>query len=202
MQNRSTRRDLIADTALDLIAERGLRGLTHRAVDEAAGLPPGSTSYHARTRLRLVEAALLWLVDQEEGLGRRILGPEPVDRPGVARVTARFLHEALTGGRRRTLARLELALEAGRSPDLREVYDRSGARLRSAVRAVLADHLGSPEPERHTRALLSWMEGVLFYSLVGAGSAAPPDEEELRASALEVLDGLLGPDRLRGSHPG
>ncbi|MEU1948240.1 TetR/AcrR family transcriptional regulator, partial [Streptomyces sp. NPDC020125] len=28
---------MIADTALGLLAERGMRGLTHRAVDEAAG---------------------------------------------------------------------------------------------------------------------------------------------------------------------
>ncbi|NUP52351.1 MAG: TetR family transcriptional regulator, partial [Catenulispora sp.] len=51
----TSRPDLIGDTAIALLAERGLRGLTHRAVDEAAGLPPGSTSNHARTRSALLE---------------------------------------------------------------------------------------------------------------------------------------------------
>ncbi len=37
------RHERIADAALNLLAERGMRGLTHRAVDEAAGLPQGST---------------------------------------------------------------------------------------------------------------------------------------------------------------
>lgn len=35
----AARADLVADTALALLAERGMRGLTHRAVDETAGLP-------------------------------------------------------------------------------------------------------------------------------------------------------------------
>lgn len=35
----TSRADLITDAALALLAERGMRGLTHRAVDERAGLP-------------------------------------------------------------------------------------------------------------------------------------------------------------------
>src|ERR1700748_3081833 len=34
------------------------RGLTHRAVDRAAGLPPGTTSNYARTREALLRLAL------------------------------------------------------------------------------------------------------------------------------------------------
>ncbi|MFI6106586.1 TetR/AcrR family transcriptional regulator [Streptomyces sp. NPDC051310] len=59
------RAELIADTALALLAERGMRGLTHRAVDERAGLPQGSTSNHARTRQALLEAAVRRLADRE-----------------------------------------------------------------------------------------------------------------------------------------
>ena len=38
------RRTLLLDAALELVGTQGMRGLTHRAVDAAAGLPPGSTS--------------------------------------------------------------------------------------------------------------------------------------------------------------
>ncbi|MFT4127472.1 MAG: TetR family transcriptional regulator, partial [Gordonia sp. (in: high G+C Gram-positive bacteria)] len=38
-----------------MIARDGLRALTHRAVDREAGIPQGSTSYHAATRQSLVE---------------------------------------------------------------------------------------------------------------------------------------------------
>ncbi|MDX6764908.1 TetR family transcriptional regulator, partial [Streptomyces sp. F8] len=66
------RRTLIADTAIGLVAAAGLRGLTHRAVDAAAGLPAGSTSYYFRTRTALIAAcyqrlAELDLADVDDG---------------------------------------------------------------------------------------------------------------------------------------
>ncbi|MER7764590.1 TetR family transcriptional regulator [Streptomyces sp. NPDC097619] len=66
------RRTLIADTAIALVAATGLRGLTHRAVDSAAGLSPGSTSYYFRTRTALIGACYdrLAALDLEEaGIG-------------------------------------------------------------------------------------------------------------------------------------
>ncbi|MWK37067.1 hypothetical protein GEV43_25340 [Actinomadura sp. J1-007] len=42
----------------EMIAEEGLHGLTHRAVDAPAELPPGSTGSCHRTRLTLLEAVL------------------------------------------------------------------------------------------------------------------------------------------------
>ncbi|GIH13996.1 TetR/AcrR family transcriptional regulator [Rugosimonospora africana] len=57
-----SRREAIAEAAVSVIAEAGIRGLTHRAVDEAAGLPAGSTSYYFRTRAALLEAVVAHLV--------------------------------------------------------------------------------------------------------------------------------------------
>jgi AcrR family transcriptional regulator len=50
-----TRPQVLADAAIRVIAQDGMRGLTHRAVDRGAGLPQGSTSYYASTRLALLE---------------------------------------------------------------------------------------------------------------------------------------------------
>lgn len=72
----TSRAGLIADTALTLLAERGMRGLTHRAVDERAGLPQGSTSNHARTRQALLEAAVRRLAEREA----QVLAPESFRR--------------------------------------------------------------------------------------------------------------------------
>lgn len=60
------RSETVAEAAITLLAERGMRGLTHRAVDELAGLPPGSTSNLARTRAALLELTLLRLTELEE----------------------------------------------------------------------------------------------------------------------------------------
>ncbi|MFB6526395.1 TetR/AcrR family transcriptional regulator [Streptomyces sp. NPDC056399] len=74
----ASRADRIGDAALDLLVERGMRGLTHRAVDERAGLPQGSTSNHARTRQALLETA----VRRQVQLESQVLTPDEL--PGAA----------------------------------------------------------------------------------------------------------------------
>lgn len=192
------RGELIADTALALLSERGTRGLTHRAVDEAAGLPQGSTSNYARTRLALLEAAVRRLAEREAA----VLTP-PALRDAFARVApdcrdpliaalARTLHGYLTGEHRYLLiSRYELALEAARRPDLRAYYDAAGARFREPM-VTLMRTMGSPAPERHGLSLVAWCEGLLFACGTGSYGTAPPTEEDLRSGFRELLRGMLG----------
>lgn len=49
-----SRRDVVTDSAIAVVAEQGVRGLTHRAVDALAELPVGSTSNVYRTRDALI----------------------------------------------------------------------------------------------------------------------------------------------------
>ncbi|MFF3252601.1 TetR/AcrR family transcriptional regulator [Actinacidiphila glaucinigra] len=188
----TSRAELIADTALALLAERGMRGLTHRAVDDAAGLPQGSTSNHARTRAALLEAAVHRLALRESQTAYASGTPAPAPGPeGLAALLAFFLHRSVTEARDLTRARLELALEATRRPELRVVYDTAGRAFREQLEAMLRA-VGSAEPERHARSLIAWCDGVLFHSVAGAGSASPPPEAELRAGAADLLRGMLG----------
>jgi DNA-binding transcriptional regulator YbjK len=48
---------LITDAAIDILANVGARGLSHRAIDLKAGLPPGTTSNYFKTSYQLLEAA-------------------------------------------------------------------------------------------------------------------------------------------------
>lgn len=189
--------NVIADAALALLAERGMRGLTHRAVDDAAGLPQGSTSNHARTRAALLALTVHRLADREARAVDPAAFPAPGDGPDrLARLLAQGVRHSVTAGRDLARARLELAMEAMRDPALREVYDRAGRTFLEQLAALLAAQ-GAPEPERQARALLAWCEGTIFYAVAGAGSAAPPSEAELRASAAEFLNGILGGGRGR-----
>ncbi|WP_067812422.1 TetR/AcrR family transcriptional regulator [Actinomadura kijaniata] len=184
-----SRSELVAETAITLIVERGLRGLTHRAVDEAAGLPAGSTSNLARTRAALLELVMARLTELELRLFAAADLPEGGDRETVVEVVAGLLHVQLTEDRRRTLARYELALEANRRPELRAVYDASGAAFRRAA-VMLVAGAGSPDPVRHGRMLVAFAEGVMFDALAGAGDDPAP--EELRLAVTEFLRGMLG----------
>ncbi|MFB9688525.1 TetR/AcrR family transcriptional regulator [Amycolatopsis plumensis] len=173
--------DVIADAAISVIATDGMRGLTHRAVDRAAGLPVGSTSYYARTRAALLELTIARIVALDQ----------PVSRPSasLAEFVAGYAYEAITSGRTRMLARYEFALEATRRPELRAVYDEGGLQIRRLAASAL-EAAGSSAPERHARIVVDWMEGTIFGALAGTGSLAPPGLEELVESAGEILAGI------------
>ncbi|MDJ0462305.1 TetR/AcrR family transcriptional regulator [Streptomyces sp. H27-C3] len=187
------RAELIADTALALLVERGMRGLTHRAVDELAGLPQGSTSNYARTRLALLEATVRRLAEREA----RVLTLETMPGPSegvdaLVDALARALHLHLSGHRGLLVARYELGLEATRRPELRKFYDAAGReRFREPMIAMMAA-AGSREPERHALSLVAWCEGLMFSCAAGAYHSAVPSREELRTGFGELMRGMLG----------
>ncbi|MGW2932014.1 TetR/AcrR family transcriptional regulator [Streptomyces sp. NPDC001156] len=187
----AARADLIADTALALLAERGMRGLTHRAVDESAGLPQGSTSNLARTRLALLELAVRRLADREA----RVLAAHEMPGPGsglgpLVDGLALATHRSLTRNRALTLARYELALEATRRPELRRYFNAAGARFRDQLTALVTA-AGSADPARHALSLVAWLDGLMFSCVAGSFTAAVPTLDEVRTGLRELLDGML-----------
>ncbi|MGN5637485.1 TetR/AcrR family transcriptional regulator [Streptomyces sp. AC154] len=192
----SARADLITDAALDLLAERGMRGLTHRAVDERAGLPQGSTSNYARTRQSLLEATVRRLAEREA----RVLAPGELPAPGPSAPAgqdaliaglALALHRYLTRHPELLVCRYELALEATRRPELRAFFDATGRQFREPLVALMTA-AGSPEPERHALSLVAWCEGLMFSCAAGSYSRSVPSEAELRTGFGELLRGMLG----------
>ncbi|PRB18340.1 TetR/AcrR family transcriptional regulator [Microbacterium sp. MYb62] len=122
MVKNDSRRRTIADAGLTVLAREGSRGLTHRAVDIAAGVPTGTTSNYFRSRDALVEGLV-------ERIGER-LGPTPEDlarrataMPGPALFAdyMRDIVRRLTEDRDVTLALFELRLEGGRRPEVAAV---------------------------------------------------------------------------------
>jgi AcrR family transcriptional regulator len=180
----------VADAAIAVLAEHGARGLTHRAVDQAAGLSPGTTSNYARTREALLTLTLTRIaeLDLAEGAAR-------VAGSGLADDVAQMVHQWIIepGRRRRFLARLELAFEATRRPELRAAYDEMGRGFRTQAARLLAA-AGSAHPERDAWTLIAWVEGTAFYALAGAGGAAVPSLAELRAQVTGLLASLCGDD--------
>ncbi|MFD7014107.1 TetR/AcrR family transcriptional regulator [Streptomyces sp. NPDC059928] len=185
------RAHLIADTALALLVERGMRGLTHRAVDERAGLPQGSTSNHARTRQALLEAAVARQAEREA----KVLVPPELPVPGgdiedLAAALALALHRHLTDHRELLVSRYELALEATRRPELRAYYDAAARQFREPL-VVLMNAAGSRAPERHALSLISWSEGLMFSCVAGSYHDEVPAEAEIRRGFTELLRGML-----------
>lgn len=173
-----SRRARIADAAISTLARDGMRGLTHRAVDRAAGLPEGSASYYFRTRQALLQATVERLAEltRTDMLSSAAMpdSTAPPALPGhgldaLAGVTAALVESWLTTGRERQLARYELALEANRRPELRQTLVATGA----AIRAVVADLFaaaGVPQPHQRAADFAAFIDGLLFDQIAGAGS--------------------------------
>ncbi|QGV76878.1 TetR/AcrR family transcriptional regulator [Streptomyces ficellus] len=180
------RRTLLADAALDVLTDEGIRGLTHRAVDRRAALPPGTTSAYFRTRAALLTALVTRLVqlDQAElqATAERLPPLRTVDDvvDGIVQLT----RQRLTGeGRRRSLARYACAVESVRDPELRKILVPHENAGRRAVRSFLAAH-AVPDVDNRTHTLLTCIDGLVFDRLVSGGDVPREAVEGLVAAAL------------------
>ena len=182
----SERRTLLADTALDVLADEGMRGLTHRAVDRRAGLPPGTTSAYFRTRAALLTALVFRLVqlDQRELESAAAALPPPRTAGELVDGMASLTRQRLTGeGRRRSLARHACAVESVRDPELREILVPRENAGRETVRRFLADH-GVRDADARTHTLLTCVDGLVFDRLVNGGEVPREALEGLVHAAL------------------
>jgi DNA-binding transcriptional regulator YbjK len=170
------RRVLITDTAIEILAEVGAGGLSHRTVDTRAGLPPGTTSNFFRTRLALLQATaqrvaeLHWchVAEVQERIGR------PKGRAAVAVLLGHMLTTSDEPSRLRNLARIELFLASNRWPELRPIMDDVHAAAMRTAAVVLESAGLTPPPERLV--LLSrLLSGLLFEQVSRPTAALTPD---------------------------
>lgn len=177
----------VGDAAIAVLAESGSRALTHRAVDERAGLPPGSTSNVARSRAALLELTLARMAELD--CAARPAGAEVPGGDLATTLTTAF-RRVLVEDHQRAIARYELALESTRRPELRVRFDAEGEVLRARARAVL-EAAGSTDPVRHARQVLAFMDGLLFSCCVGGQPV--PDPDELHRTFDDLLSVMLRP---------
>ncbi|WP_370416949.1 TetR/AcrR family transcriptional regulator [Streptomyces fradiae] len=170
----STRRTLLADAALGVLADAGMRGLTHRAVDAAAGLPAGTTSAYFRTRSALLTALVRRLVELDQAELTAAAEHAPVLRTAddlVHGLAALVAARTSGDGLRRSLARYACVLESVRDPELRDILVPRENPGRDAVRAFLTAR-GVADPEARTLTLLACVDGLVLDRVVAGPDAA------------------------------
>lgn len=176
------RKSLIADAVIATLAREGGRGLTHRAVDIAAGLPSGSTSYYLPSRAALFTAAVQRLAELDTAEVTALAE----DNPRGA-LTA-LIEGALSGkGRSRTLARYELALEAVRRPELRRELSTGTARLERLIVERFTATSSPDEAAERARDLLAFIDGILFAEVTGSNET-PRSGNDLRRAVERALE--------------
>lgn len=159
-----------------MLAAEGGRGLTHRAVDRAAGLAEGSTSNYFPTREALLTAALYRLVESDApvvGALEALVPAGPYDPRTAAELVAETIHTLVAPDRRElTIARFELVLEARRRPSFQRTFDEI---RRSYVLTTeqLLPAAGCERPHAHAPHLLATFDGLVFNQLFESATALP-----------------------------
>ncbi len=128
--NGNERRTMLCDTAIQLLADEGTKGLSHPKVDQRAGLPAGTTSFYFRTRAALLLATTqrvckLDLGDLSAVLHSRGEVSTHGQSPDISPLAALIVLSAQEPRLSRTKARIELILQANRDPSLAEVFRES-----------------------------------------------------------------------------
>lgn len=180
----TSRRDLLCDCAISVLAAEGGRGLTHRAVDRAAGVPEGTTKNYFPTRDALLGAAAARMTALHAAAVRRLreTTPEGITPAEVARLYPALLRRAVAQDPTQLLAMAELYLEAVRRPGVRAALGRmavSNARAGAGLHAAA----GLPSTARDAGLLDACFLGVAVSSL-----ALP--EEALRELGLDDPDAV------------
>lgn len=159
MRQNPHRRTALLDAAIEVLAREGSRGLTLRAVDAEAGVPPGTATNYFANRAQMLGQVMHRVHERlapDEAELRRTLR-----RPPSRDLVATLMHELIGRVRRDRsshLAMLEMRLEATRRPELQAELARAfGAELEANVEF----HLGAGLPGDRTSVV------VLYLAMLG-----------------------------------
>lgn len=157
----------IADAGVALISSRGIRALTHHAIDDRLGLARGSASYYARTRRDLLALIVHRLSAQRHADLARFEVPEPATPVSIAHALAAALRKAVERPDE-YLARMALLLELAHDAELREALSATSpvrAEARTAAELVLTQW-GVADPAARANDLIGIIDGLLSQMIV------------------------------------
>jgi AcrR family transcriptional regulator len=159
-----TRRELIADAGVRLIARSGVRALTHRAVDTEASLPPGSTSYYARTRRDLTALVVDRLADYTQADLDGLTVPDTLTPDEAVQLAVAFL-DHLARREDAQAARFALLFELRSDDELRAMLTVDApvrhSLIKAAEKILLA--VGIADPSQHATDLVGLVDALLMY---------------------------------------
>lgn len=158
------RRDRLVAVALDVLAEHGVAGTTHRTIAQAADVPLGSTTYHFASIDELLAAAFRRHADDVAGALERRLEAASDAGAALDALADHLAQDLLAPGRGLVLS-IELYGVAARRPVLRSVTQEWMLRSRRAL-------------ERHfdpvtARELDALVEGLVLHSALSTDPTTP-----------------------------
>ncbi|MFC4138018.1 MULTISPECIES: TetR/AcrR family transcriptional regulator [unclassified Microbacterium] len=187
MAKNEARRNILADAGIAVLASEGSRGLTHRAIDERAGVPIGTASNYFRSRDALI-AGLFERIGVRLGPTSEDLATRAAEKPSRALFAGymRDIVRRLSTEREVTLALFELRLESARRPELAETM---AAWQRAAFEGDIAFNqaAGLPGGRREIALFHYALDGLLLDRLTSPIDPDTPTDDVVDA----LVNGLL-----------
>lgn len=180
------RRNALLRATVEIVAEQGMAGVTHRAVTERAGLPLATASYFFSSIDELAKESLLTFMAEEQAAQTATaeqLAAHTMSADEMGRMLAAANRPRLPDW----LAYCEALLHAARHPEFREAaqdaLESSWTVARAVVRAV-----GAPEAEAAAPVLTALAHGLALDQMA---VGAVDDDTYYRAFRALLLGYLL-----------
>ena len=155
-----TGREALLVATVHVVARKGLRGLTFRAVAEHAGVNNTLVVHHFGTRDALIEAALEWSVQQSIGLSQL------EELPATEEKFCESILSLIAANPDLQIFQYEMILESRRRPELagavRQLYARYIAALSEGLRRI-----GFGSQEGSAEAAFAALDGLVLQLLAG-----------------------------------
>lgn len=170
------RRRILCDAAIQLLADEGAKGLTHRKVEQKAGLPDGTTSSYFPTRSALLRATAERVAELDatefEAVMQRCAPAETTTTATTLSVLAELVIRSATGpGLDRSRARYELAFHAHRDQVLQAAIENAIAGFvalsEQAVTQLQPGPVDHALVEKQARAITTFINGVIVRQVFG-----------------------------------
>lgn len=188
------RRRKLLEAAVEVVAERGIGGATHREVARRAGVPLSTTSYFFSSLDELLLEALRFftaeLLERLEGVSaliaeQRLTPIEAIDT---------LLELLLSQPSARTVAQFDAYLEASRRPEVRDEVKRVMVALERLAEAVL-DAAGANDPASGARVFVALLDGFALHRI--AWPRRHGERELLRAAMTDLFAAQMLTDEQR-----
>lgn len=184
-----SRPEILLDAAITVLGTEGSRGLTHRAVDAAAGVPSGSTSNYFKTREALIGAVIERFAERDRATWETLATlVDPRTPEELATALAAYVRRAVDQDRTVTVARYVLFIEAALRAEMRHQLDESAREIRRwGARWLRA--VGAADPETACELVLDLVEGMILHRLTRPGPDPDLDARLTRAVRGLIRDG-------------
>lgn len=125
--NPTERRRDLCDTAIQLLADDGAKGLSHLKVDRKADVPEGTTSFYFRTRSALLRAVAERLAELDLASLQSVADSADGQRgnPSPSRLSQVVIQAGSEPQLSRTKARYELTMQAARDPAMAAILQQA-----------------------------------------------------------------------------